>query len=42
MTLGGMFIKFLCDVYVKEGAALKRVRKKISAKEYYAIQNCEE
>jgi diaminopimelate decarboxylase len=39
MTLGGLFIKYLCDVYVRDGEKMTKVRNKMSAKKYYRLQS---
>lgn len=39
MTLGGIFIRFLCDVYVEENGSLTQVRRKMTAEEYYRLQS---
>lgn len=39
MTFGGMFIRYLPDVYVEKGSNFFKVRNSISVKDYYKIQN---
>lgn len=38
MTFGGMFIRYLPDVYVRDGDDLELVRRRISVQEYHDIQ----
>lgn len=39
MTFGGMFIRYLPDVYVQRAEGISKVRSRISVEEYYKIQS---
>ena len=39
MTLGGMFIRYLPEVYVRAGEQVTKVRSRITTEEYYKIQS---
>jgi diaminopimelate decarboxylase len=39
MTFGGMFIRYLPEVYVESDGAVNKVRNRIAVKEYYSIQS---
>ena len=41
MTLGGLFIRFLCDVYVEDNDKITKVRSKLTSKQYFEIQDNE-
>ena len=42
MTLGGLFIRFLCDVYVEDNDKTTKVRSKMTANQYFELQDNKE
>lgn len=40
MTFGGLFIRYLPDVYVESDGSLTRVRKRIDVSDYYKLETC--